>query len=228
VTGNVAAHLGIIPDGIRRWARLKKVPFERAYWTGMKTLIDILEAAFSQGVVVLSVYLLSRENLARKKNHLNPVLWAEERLMRELLPAFCTKWNCRPYHAGLPRLLPPSYADALAGLGNLMNSGAGERKLYLLVAYNPWDELQHAINASPNPSEYRNYLWVRESVDLVIRSGHVHANTLQGVLLSNFLPLQSGYAEFLLIPKLFNDVTPADIEDAIAGFPSSGFRKFGK
>lgn len=206
-------HLGLIPDGARRWARRNALTYYDSYWFAMRKLVDILDTAYQQGVLIQSVYLLSTENLGRSPSDLAPVFETEQRLLNTLLPGFCDKWDCSVHHAGLKPLLPSTYADAVDQLCTdhppLPISGGMQRKLYLLIAYNPWDELEFAIKNSASPQDFREKLWVTEELDLVIR-------TAEGQLLSNFLPLQSGYAELHFMSALFNDVEVGEVAEIIA------------
>jgi undecaprenyl diphosphate synthase len=215
-------HLGIIPDGARRWARANQVTYYEAYWGAMLKLLDVLEICFEFGVLIQSVYLLSKENLRRMESDLEPVYQTEERLIREFLPDFCSRWNCCVIIAGVTNILPKSYVGALDDLVSLnCERTKKSRKLYLLTGYNPWDELENAIFRSKYSEEIKDNLWVADNVDLIIRTGDVE-------LLSNFLPLQSGYAELCFIPKLFNDITNNDIIDRLVSFPKSGKRLMGQ
>lgn len=204
-------HLGLIPDGARRWARQNETTYYDSYWIAMTKLVGFLDAAYQQDVLIQSVYLLSTENLKRTPTDLDPVFATEERLLKELLPGLCKKWDCSVHHAGVKGLLPPSYGDAVDQVCTQFpdTSDRGKRKIYLLIAYSPWDELRHAIGCSPDPLDFKQHLWVTENVDLVIR-------TAEGQLVSNFLPLQSGYAELCFVSALFNDVETEDIVRIIA------------
>ncbi|RLG71461.1 MAG: hypothetical protein DRO11_04435 [Methanobacteriota archaeon] len=199
-------HLGLIPDGARRWARKKGRSYYESYWLAMTKLIDFLDAAFQEHVLIQSVYLLSTENLTRTPSDLAPVFATEERFLKELLPSLCEKWGCSVHHAGVKNLLPRSYVHAIEQVCLQFSgtSGSTKRKLYLLIAYSPWDELSYAIECALRPLDFRQHLWVTEDVDLVIR-------TAGGQLMSNFLSLQSGYAELCFISALFNDVETEDI-----------------
>ena len=89
-----------------------------------------------------------------------------------------------------------------------------------LAAYNCWDEVYQAFLSVPRPEDFRQYLWVVEDADLVIRTGF-------GSLLSNFLSFQVGCVELLFISKYFNDIDALDVIKAIRVFPISGNRLLG-
>ena len=59
-------HVGLIPDGNRRWARENNVDYKVGHLRGYDALRDILFSFFKAGIKYLSVYALSLEN-ARKR-----------------------------------------------------------------------------------------------------------------------------------------------------------------
>ena len=99
---------------------------------------------------------------------------------------------------------------------------SGNRKgtLNLLLAYDPIEEIIQAFRTSTNHERFYEDLWVTKPVDLVIRTGGAK-------LLSNFLPLQCGYARLYCYDKLFNDFTTEDLDEVVHQF-SMIERKFGK
>lgn len=223
MTKTTPFHIGLIPDGTRRWAKKNNKDYYEAYWHAMKKLVELMSVIFESGVQIQSIYLLSKENLHRSQSDLEPALEMETQLLEELMPTFCQKWECSVRHAGSANLLPKDYSDALSKIVNDTdkNLASHKRKVYLLAAYNPWDEIENAISISAKPRFIRDSLWVYENLDLVIRTGH-------GQLISNFLPLQSGYAELYFIDKLFNDLDINDIRWPIENFPLNNVRLLGK
>lgn len=223
MTKTTPFHIGLIPDGTRRWAKKNNKDYGEAYWHAMQKLVKLMSAIFESGVQIQSIYLLSRENLHRSQFDLEPVLKMEQQFLEELLPRFCQKWECSVQHAGLADLLPKSYSDALSTIVNNTNKYLVEnkRKVYLLAAYSPWDEIEYAISINARPGFIRESLWVAENLDLVIRTGY-------GQLISNFLPLQAGYAELHFINKLFNDLDVNDILWPIENYPLNNVRLLGK
>ena len=216
-------HLGIIPDGIRRWARQNNTNLFDAYWMASNKLANVIEWAFEGEVQIQSVYLLSKENLGRSPQELEYILAAEKKFFSELLMKISKKWNCEFAHAGTTKGLPQDFVDALLDVCNKSQRRQNEnfRKVYLLVAYDPWDEIFAAVSKARNPRDIPSNMWVQESVDLIIRTGF-------GQLVSNFLPLQSGYAEFEFLSMLFNDIEKNDITKVIKNFPKHKKRLLGK
>lgn len=191
-------HVGLIPDGNRRWATKNSLNLDVAYNQSMVHIHDLIDHFFSKNISLVSVYLLSRENLSRGRDDIDAVLVAEEYLFKTLLP-LCIKWDCKVIQAGLPSLLPSQFANAIE---NLVQATAdlSKKKLYLLVGYNPLDEVNSALKKEGGEIRIED-LWVKDKLDMVIRTAGGN------VPLSNFLPLQSGYAQIFIVNELFNDFT---------------------
>ena len=120
--------------------------------------------------------------------------------------------------AGNRDILPPGLRHLVEKVEALSSDHQGAQ-LNLLIAYDPWDELTEALNRCPEPSRISRYLQVSTPVDLIIRTGGAP-------LLSNFLPLQSGFARFYYVDKLFNDFTVDDLQQIMHTFSGLN-RQFG-
>ena len=165
-------HVGIIPDGNRRWARQNNIDLEAAYWLAMRKITDCADALFKAGVQSLSVYLLSKDNILRGRDDLEAVVIAETRMLRELVPALERDLGVRVYHAGNPASLD---ADFRAALEEVCEPGNGKDdpfpRLYLLAGYDAYEEVTNARAAiGPDPEQLLDSLSVPVSLDLVIRS----------------------------------------------------------
>lgn len=204
-------HIGLIPDGNRRWAQANGLSYAEAYRRGMEKIVECLETWLAWGISTLSVYLLSRDNLARDAAELQPILAAEEWGLAELLPRLKAGFGARFVHAGRADLLPPSLLWALTGLCTDGGGDATGPTVNLCLGYDAADEIEQALRRAPQPAAFRDYLWVPGRVDLVLRTGSQQR-------LSGFLPLQSQYAEFIFEPYNFPDITPARLQAALDTF----------
>ena len=68
---NIPNHVAIIMDGNRRWATEKGLNKSEGHLAGSKTLRELVEYAFSNGIKVLSVFAFSTENFNRSKVEVN-------------------------------------------------------------------------------------------------------------------------------------------------------------
>jgi undecaprenyl diphosphate synthase len=114
--------------------------------------------------------------------------------------------------AGSKSILPDELIEAVNTLENATQNHAGGT-LNLCIGYHPADEILQALNKAPEPEAFYNYLWVKKPVDLIIRSGGAN-------VLSNFLPLQSGYARLYFFNDFFNDLKDETIQQTIETYCS--------
>ena len=222
-TSPAASHgglkVGLIPDGARRWARALKVPFDEAYWLSMNNICRLADFLFSEGCQIFCVYGLSKENLQRNAHDLDPVIRAETRLCAELLPRLAEKWAINMELAGHLEQVPPMLAGASRQLHEQSKQYRSGRSMYLLLGYDPLEEVGHALLSGGSDSDWTKRLWVPHRLDLIVRtSGEMR--------LSNFLPLQSTYAELFFLDKHFNEVTTQDLAQVLRDFRARS-RRFG-
>jgi undecaprenyl diphosphate synthase len=211
-------HVGLIPDGARRWARHFHQTYHFAYSQVMCNVVEFTRTMFDHQVQSASIYLLSKDNLQRPPEELQPVFETECHLVKTLLPPLAERYKARVIHAGCLSLLPPCFARAIETLCTNTQHYT-ERTIYLLIAYDPQDELQHAYTQWDQQSPIYSHLWVPEYLDLVIRSSGEYR-------LSNFLPLQSGYAEYIFLDKHSVDISAQDITNCLEQYAARQ-RRFG-
>lgn len=205
-------HIGLIPDGNRRWARANSFTYREAYSKAMWRVIECVRLFFSADLMSCSVYLLSTANLSRGQDDLEAVLDAETCFLSAMLPPAMNELKCKVIHAGRSFLLPTPMHFALKELCE-QTRHFSERTLYILVGYDPIDEINAAVELSRQrnePLDVFAHFWVPERIDVVIRTAGGPA------LLSNFLPLQCGYAQMYMLERYFPDCTDDDFLEIIA------------
>ncbi len=65
--GELPRHIGIIPDGNRRYAREAGIPLREAYERGAEKLREVLEWCLELGIKCVTVYAFSTENFQRPR-----------------------------------------------------------------------------------------------------------------------------------------------------------------
>jgi short-chain Z-isoprenyl diphosphate synthase len=95
-------HIGVILDGNRRWARAAGGTAEQGHRAGADKIAELLGWCRETGVEVVTLWLLSTDNLSRPAEELEPLLSIIERAVTGL--AEDGRW--RIHHVGTPDLLP--------------------------------------------------------------------------------------------------------------------------
>jgi undecaprenyl pyrophosphate synthase len=217
--GNVPRHVGIIPDGGRRWADLHGCSLREAYDRTRSGLESMVTWLTGYGVGEITIYLSSIQNFKRGDDDLGANLELVESALSNEIARLANRLNLRVCSAGTRDIIPKTLlAEVLKIEESTRNFRSG--RLNLLLAYDPIEEVSHAMNTCGDPVGFTGHLWVTTPVDMIIRTGNAP-------LLSNFLPLQSGYSRLFFLDKLFNDTTIKDLQEILMEFSAIG-RKFGE
>jgi undecaprenyl diphosphate synthase len=202
-------HVGLIPDGMRRWARANDTTLAESYRRGADKVADILAALQQRDVRTVSLFGLSRVNLGRRPEELLPIYQAAIHLCVSALPEKIDPATCTVHLIGDRTSLPEKLLSGLENLESAMHSG--DFTINLLGAYDAFDELRRAHDrANATGGDIAAALEVSE-VDLVIR-------TSPESLLSGFLPLQCQYAELHFLQTPLNELETSEIDEIIATF----------
>ena len=223
---NIPAHIAIIPDGNRRWARNKSLPIFNGHEKGFGVFRSIAEKAFVLGVKVLSVWVFSTENWNRDKSEV-------EYLMKYFIKYFkaeaepMNKQGIKVIVSGSKDRLPEELLTAINNIEQLtVNNSHGI--LNICLNYGGRQEIVDAVNhmlqekpTQIGPEDIRKHLYHDlPDVDLIIRTSGERR-------LSGFMPWLGGYAELHFIEKHWPDFNPTDLEQAVADYQARQ-RRFGK
>lgn len=202
-------HVGLIPDGLRRWASAHDTTLTDAYLRGAQQVVKILLALQRHGVHTVSVYNLSRANLSRRDDELQAVYTASLHFLTTLVPAHFDPTVCSLRLHGCRDLLPEPY---VAAADDLEASMTGDKfRINVLAAYDAGDELRAAHQRAQREGCDINAAFDIGVVDMVIR-------TTPEPLLSGFLPLQSQYARLIFLATPLNEVNNSLIDELIADY----------
>ncbi|MBA0051327.1 isoprenyl transferase [Streptomyces sp. AJS327] len=98
----IPKHIGVILDGNRRWARAAGGTTEQGHQAGAEKIRELLGWCAETDVEVVTLWLLSTDNLTRPENELLPLLGIIEGTVRDL--AADGRW--RVHHVGQLDMLP--------------------------------------------------------------------------------------------------------------------------
>lgn len=105
----VPKHIGVILDGNRRWARASGGTAEQGHKAGASKIQELLGWCEETDVEVVTLWLLSTDNLNRPESELLPLVGIIEDTVRDL--AADGRW--RVHHVGQLDLLPDSTQKVL-------------------------------------------------------------------------------------------------------------------
>ncbi len=211
-------HIGLIPDGGRRWAKKNNVSLKESYSVTRDLIADFVKYFFSNGVGEISIYLSSSQNFRRSNAETEAFTQVTVNALGNEIIKLAKLINIEVNIVGNSSSLS-SNTISLFAEHNKKIQKHNSKKINLCISYNPSDEIEHAIKQIEGDRSFVEYLWVKKPIDLIIRSGGAN-------LTSNFLPLQSGFARLYFLDELFNDVSLASVKTILNEFLLLN-RKFG-
>ena len=218
-------HLAIILDGNRTWAREQGKPEFMGHTQGAKNIQTIVKAVISHDIEVLSMYVLSTENLKNRSNSELKHLFSLFEKLIDYKNLFQEN-NIKLQISGDLSALPDSVQKSMNNLLEQTSKHTG-LILNLCMNYGGRDEIIRAIHKIQDAESVTEESFTQlldsgnlPDIDLVIRtSGHQRV--------SNFLLWKLAYAE-MYFPKVhWPAFSEKDLQAAIDYFKSTK-RKFGK
>jgi undecaprenyl diphosphate synthase len=227
-------HVGMIPDGNRRWAREQGLdPWEGHRRGGEKIEMFLEWCSEQDDVGEVTIYLLSEENFKRSGTELDKLyelyeneferMINKEKVHIQKLRINVVSTNLVPVPQRLIRLFKKLEAET---------SDYGNKVLNLLIGYTGQSEILGAISTPLNrvknlffglsEKDVRKSLQVKTPCDFIIRTGE---ESEEREARSGFLLWQSAYAEYYHINLFFPDVTTEDFDRAWHYFKSTRRRK---
>ena len=229
---NMPQHIAIIMDGNRRWARAKGKPAAFGHKEGAKTLEKIVRYANKIGLKYITVYAFSTENWKRAEEEVNALMV----LLQSYLDDYSKRAdseNIKVKILGDITALSPKMQKSIKECMERTKKNTGVT-FNIALNYGGRDEIVKAVKAiaekvkndeikleNINEELITNNLYTKgqPDPDLVIRtSGEIR--------LSNFLPWQVVYSEFIFIEKNWPDFNEEDLDNAIIEYQRR-HRKFG-
>ena len=193
-SGKKPGHVGVIPDGNRRWAMSHGLSKEAGYAHGIDPGYLLYEQCKECGIEEVSIYCFTQDNTKRPS--------IQKRAFVEASVAFALEIARR----GAALLVvgdetSTQFPEVLKEFRQRQGVGM---KVNLLVNYGwEWD-LAGLKNGGLHSDEVSR-------LDLIVRWGGAHR-------LSGFLPVQSVYADFYVVDEYWPDFEPQHFDQALAWF----------
>ena len=226
---NLPRHIGVMLDGNRRWARAVGRDTAHGHRAGAANIEPLLGWCDEVGIQVVTLWLLSTDNLNRPSRELEPLLQIIEEAVDSL--ADQRRWRLHP--VGALDLLPPSTAERLKAAeeatrdvgGMLVNVAVGyggRREIAdavrsLLVEHagrgTSLEELAQDLTPEHIAEQIEGHLYTKgqPDPDLVIRTSGEQR-------LGGFLLWQSAKSEFYFCEAYWPDFRRVDFLRALRAY----------
>lgn len=201
-------HIGIIPDGNRRWAQLKGYEKQDGYSHGIKPGFELYKLCVEIGIKEMTLYGFTQDNTKRPSIQTQAFSKACVDAVMELVGRDAELLVIGNTESSM-------FPQELLPYTKRVKFGQGLIKINFLVNYGwNWDLNQAISNIQSYGLQENHSLaeYIASSdisrVDLLIRWGGRRR-------LSGFLPMQSVYADFYIIDDLWPDFNPKQFYKAL-------------
>ena len=229
---NIPAHIAFIMDGNGRWAKKRKMPRTFGHHEGTKTIRNIALAANNLGVKAMTVYAFSTENFKRDANEVSYIF----KLPKEFFDLYLKELienNVQLRYIGHLEMAPQETRDIIENAISQTKQNDGLILTFAFI-YGGRDEIvettkklcQQCLNGEINIQDINEDYFEKNlmttdlpPVDLMIRTSGEYR-------LSNFLPWQLAYAEFIFTDVYWPDFNEDELHRCIAIYQGRE-RRFG-
>ena len=226
-------HVGVMLDGNRRWARAAGADAAAGHRAGAANISPFLGWCEELGIEVVTLWLLSTDNLNRRPEELSPLLRIIEDVVTELAAA--KRWRINP--VGALDLLPDATARTLKEaaaatrdvdgvLVNVAVGYGGRREIADAVR----SLLQHHAREGTTIEELANILDVEHIAEHLYTKGQPDPDlvirTSGEQRLGGFLLWQSAHSEFYFCEAYWPDFRRVDFLRALRAY-AVRHRRFG-
>lgn len=199
----IPKHIGIIPDGNRRWATSNGMNKEKGYASGLEPGLTLFKLCEQIGVKEITYYGFTIDNNKRPVNQRHSFTEACVNAVKML-----TKENASLLVIGNSE--SPMFPKELTSYTTRQTFGSGEMKVNFLVNYG-WEWDLSCLKVTNN-KKINIINSIKSSdisrIDLIIRWGGRRR-------LSGFLPVQSIYSDFYVIDDYWPDFKPNHFYQAL-------------
>ena len=225
-------HIAIIMDGNRRWARARGKNASSGHKEGAKTLEKIVRYANSIGLQYITVYAFSTENWKRAEEEVKALMMLFKSYLDDYSKRADTE-NIKVKFLGDITALNDNLQKSIIKCEERTKNNTGIT-FNIALNYGGRDEIIKAIKKISEKVK-NNEIDIEDiTEDLVSENLYTKGEPDPDLLirtsgelrLSNFLPWQLVYSEFLFIDKNWPDFNEEDLDKAIIEYQKRT-RKFG-
>lgn len=200
----VPKHIGIIPDGNRRWAEGKGLSKEKGYNEGLTPGIELFKLCQKIGIKEITYYGFTMDNTKRPSIQ-------KLAFTKACIDAVKILSNEDASLLVLGNTSSPMFPKELESYTDRRKFGIGSTKINFLVNYGwHWDLSKAANHSSRSKKGLMENLYSADisRIDLIIRWGGRRR-------LSGFLPIQSVYSDFYVVDDYWPDFKPQHLYEAL-------------
>ncbi|MEJ7741473.1 MAG: isoprenyl transferase [Nocardioidaceae bacterium] len=229
----IPGHIGVMCDGNRRWAKSFGEEPKGGYVAGADKIEDFLGWCDQLQVKLVTLWLLSTDNLARPAEEIEPLMRVIENLVDEL--AGKGQWRINP--VGALDLLPSATAVRLKTAADSTRDIEG-MTVNIAVAYGGRRELADAVRSllHEHAAQGTTMEELAEFIDMEHIAEHLYTRgqpdpdlvirTSGEQRMSGFLLWQSAHSEFYFCEAMWPDFRRTDFLRAIRDYGARN-RRFG-
>jgi short-chain Z-isoprenyl diphosphate synthase len=229
----IPRHVGVILDGNRRWAKMLGEKSDRGHQAGADKVAQFVTWCDEAGVEVVTLWMLSTDNLDRPEAELAPLIRIIEQTVTDL--AITNKWRVNP--VGALDLLPPPTAQLLKSAAEATSTLDG-LIVNVAVGYGGRREITDAVRSllSEHATRGTSIEELAEVIDIDHSAEHLYTRgqpdpdlvirTSGEQRLSGFLLWQSAHSEFYFCEAYWPDFRRIDFLRALRDFGARS-RRFG-
>ncbi|RDG40124.1 isoprenyl transferase [Streptomyces corynorhini] len=196
-------HIGVILDGNRRWARASGGTAEQGHKAGASKIQELLGWCSETNVEVVTLWMLSTDNLSRPEKQLMPLVSIIENAVTDL--AADGRW--RVHHVGTLDLLP-SHTQTVLKEAEEVTAGNKGILVNVAVGYGGRQEIADAVSSllMEHASKGTSFEDLAGIVDVDLISSHLYTRgqpdpdlvirTSGEQRLSGFMLWQSAHSEY--------------------------------
>lgn len=224
------AHILVIGDGNRRWAKVRGLPEREGHLASVPPLMVLIESWHTKDIRYLTFWWSSADNIRRRDPTELETLFEAYNRFFDAFDGRSLGIELRAYGRWCELLPSMTVVRVRAAIERSARDGV--RVLSFLLAYNGDEEMFELIERMRRDPDrtvpvsedlVRRHLPTGDlpSVDLVIRTGgDPHLST-------GFMMWQTRYAQLWFTNTLWPDFTPAELDRALAAYTTAR-RCFGK
>lgn len=221
-------HIAFIVDGNRRWAKEHKLPSFEGHRRGARVVLRIIDDCLELGIPVLTFYLFSTENWKRTEREVSFLMRLGLTFLNMKIKGLHSK-GIRIKGVGRIDELEKSFREAIRNAEELTKNNK-KMTLNLAVNYGARMEIIDTVNKilknknikKIDEETFSKYTYTAglPDPDLLIRTSGESR-------ISNFLLWQIAYAEIVILPEFWPDLSKEKLYEAIEEYQGRK-RRWGK